>query len=166
MDDSAHVLLETQPAAAAPRVSWQSWPLRDAGRWSWAVLCGFVLAGLAAGWVTERIVWGILAPLMLAASAWRFFVPIVYRLDRLGAHQLVLGRQSTWPWHEVSACVLRRRGAVLFDVKNPAAIDALRGLYLPWRSHRDEVVDCLRHYVQADRLSDVDSAGFHRPTMP
>ena len=130
-----------------PPLRWRSWPLRDAPVRALLVLGGLLVAGLAVGWFSGRVSLSLLAVAALAASLWRFFLPVVFELGGDGVDQWVFRRQRHIPWQAVRRYEICLAGVLLLPHEDLSAMAPFRGLYLPWTTHHDEVLAQVRHYV-------------------
>jgi hypothetical protein len=111
--------------------------------------------------LTGRSYLGAFALTALALSLWRFFLPVLFELNAGGVHQRILGRRRHVPWKSIHRCEIFADGVLLLPMADRCALDALRGLYLPWGGHRDEVLANVRYYlpVNADGRPDIAVSG-------
>lgn len=128
-------------------VRWRSWPLVNGRPWSWLlpaeILCvGAVVWRLGSGWLL-----GLLAIVSLALSAWQYLLPVTYEFCSLGVRRYTLGRMRLVPWTAIRAYQLRPTGVVFFQRSDPAAVDLLSSLFVPYPSDEDEVVVAVRLYL-------------------
>jgi hypothetical protein len=86
-----------------------------------------------------------LCGLAMGVTVWRHFVPTFFELSALGVTSRTLRRTRRIPWLSIDRYVVGRRGVFLTSAGAP--LEALRGLYLPWGSHREEVLTSLRYYL-------------------
>ena len=130
-----------------PTLSWRSWPLRD--HLPGTLVVAAVLAGVAFGvrWVTGQPHLALLASGALAVALWRFFLPILFELGPDGVDHWLLGRRRRVPWTAIQRYEVRSTGVLLLPFADRCEVDALRGLYLPWGEHRDEVLFQVRYYL-------------------
>ena len=163
----------TAPSAAARSTSpvpivWRSWPLGDGGRQVW--LLATVLAIVAAVVIstTGSPRWMTVSVVLVAAAAWRIFVPVVFELNALGVSQHLLGRIRRIPWSAIEYARIGREG-VFFSLDGAPLAD-LRGLYVPWESRRHEVLALVEYYLPASRrqgkCTSVTTAPSLAPTSP
>jgi hypothetical protein len=138
----------SESSAAAPIVSWVSWPLVDAAPYSALLVMALSATGLLAAATTGRTVWAVAVPLVLAACGWRFFVPVRYELDKSGVTQQVHGWVQRTLWTDVRSFDVCPRGVMLFSHTETIPLDAFRGVYLPWGERRDEVLSAVRFYLE------------------
>ena len=141
-------LLQPPPAA----LRWQSWPAREKPLRTAALAVG--LAGAATGIYlsTAQVLPTVLAVAAFVASLWRFFLPVVFELDEEGVDQRIFGRPRRIPWQAVRGYTVHSAGVLLLPCKDPSPLAALRGLYVPFSTHRDEILTHVRRYLdRADR---------------
>ncbi|HUY92993.1 MAG TPA: hypothetical protein VMV10_29960 [Pirellulales bacterium] len=147
------------PAAAStsrrgppPPVSWRSWPLEEGGLSAWLLSVLAVTIIVACGLTTGSVQWALVACGVLAASAWRFFIPVHLELNAQGVFQEVLGRQRRIVWRAFESGELCREGVYLRFAGGSFALN--RGLYLPWGTHRAEVMAFVDYYLTQARQPD------------
>ena len=151
--------MTTAPAtSSAPRrgppppVAWRSWPLEEGGLSAWLLSTIAVAIIVAVGLTTGSAQWALIACGVLAASAWRFFVPTHYELSAQGVLIEVFGRQRRIAWRSFESAELCREGAFLRPGGGSWGI--VRGLYVPWGAHRAEVVAFVEYYLSQTRQPD------------
>lgn len=132
---------------APPPVVWRSWPLRDEPTptrllaLALGMLAMAVIAVTSSGWLA------LMAIGVLLAAMWRHFVPVEYRVGARGFRQTFFGRGSTIRWSQIRVVELRARGVLLYPDTYFGPLRAMRGLYVPWRSHRKEVLRLVDFYA-------------------
>jgi hypothetical protein len=134
-----------------PPIRWRSWPVRDGGVRGLIVLIGLLIVAVVAGWLSGKAYMGLAALAALVVALWRFFLPVVFQLSREGVDQRLFGRQRCIPWHAIRRYEVRSAGVLLLPQEDRSAMAAFRGLYLPWTTHRDEVLAHVRHYLNRSR---------------
>jgi hypothetical protein len=107
---------------------------------------------VSVGLTTGSVKWALVACGVLAASAWRFFVPVHYELSAQGVLLEVLGRQRRIAWRAFESAELCREGAYLRFAGTTFGLN--RGMYLPWAAHRSEVVAFVDYYLMQGRQQD------------
>ncbi|HXT57130.1 MAG TPA: hypothetical protein VN699_00780 [Pirellulales bacterium] len=134
-----------------PPIHWRSWPLEEGGLSAWLLSAVAVVVIVAVGLGTGSAQWALVACGILAAAAWRFFVPTHFELSAQGISQEVLGRQRRIAWRAFETSEICREGVFL----RPAggALSFTRGLYLPWGAHRAEVLAFVDYYLGQIRHS-------------
>ena len=135
-------------SAAAPAAArWRGWPLRAhpvvGAMLIWALAAAVV--GIYEGTGQPHL--AALAGLALVISLWRFFLPVIYELNGEGVHQWILGRHRLLDWSCVARYEIRADGVLLLPCADACPLDVVRGLYVPWGNHRDEVLANLGFYL-------------------
>lgn len=140
--------MSTVPArrTAPPPLMWRVWPLEEGGPTAW--LLALVLGGavLLAGWQTRSAISALLAGAVAALSAWRYFVPVHYEVNSHGVFQTVLGRRRRISWRAIGRVEVCRDGVLIAPIDRLSP--ALRGIYLPWGTHRAGLLASINYYVQ------------------
>jgi len=135
-------------AVAPPAIRFESWPLRES-----PLRCGLVGAGLLAVGVVVLVVTGqlhlaVLAMVVLAAVLWRFFLPVQFELNEAGVDQRFFRWQRHIPWQAIDHYRGCSDGVLLSPDADPSPLASMRGLFLPFGSHRDEILALLGHYLE------------------
>jgi hypothetical protein len=139
-----------QPAVAAPKpveLLLANWPLRDDGPLAWLVVIGAVAASVTAGFVAQSAVMGVVSFLALSIALWRLWVPVTFELGPRGVVQILFGRRRRIAWSSVARYEVRRRGVLLLSEETQGPAAALRGLYVRWGRHREELLAVIAHYL-------------------
>ncbi|HUY34775.1 MAG TPA: hypothetical protein VMV69_18665 [Pirellulales bacterium] len=134
--------------AAPPAVRWRSWPIAEGGwpvGWLSALAAGVVAA---VGLTTASVGWSVAAGGLLAAAAWRCFVPIEIEINAQGVSQEYFGRRRRILWKAVATYEMCRAGLWLAPASGRRPFDC--GLYLPWGAHRAEVEALVDYYLPRD----------------
>jgi hypothetical protein len=131
---------QVSPLPEPPSLRWRSWPVCDHAVRAAAVVIGLLAAAVAVGWLSGRAYLGLLALAALAAALWRFFLPVAFELSGKGVDQELLGRRRRFPWHVIRRYEICSAGVLLLPDEDRSAMAPFRGLYLPWATHRDEVL--------------------------
>jgi hypothetical protein len=127
------------------KLQWRVWPLVDNRRWSWLAVVGILSVGAMVAYFGRSWLLALLAMMGLAATLWKFFVPVKYELGSLGLRRSAIGRTTFLAWHAVRAYQLRPTGAVLFSRPDPTAIDLLRSVFMPYPAEDDDALCALRN---------------------
>ena len=106
-----------------------------------------MVAGLVIYWLSSQAYLTLLAVLALAATTWRFFLPIVFELSDRGVEQGLFGRQRRIPWSAVRRYEICSGGVLLLPHEDRSILAPFRGLYVPWTMHRDEILRLVQHYL-------------------
>lgn len=89
----------------------------------------------------------LLALAALAAALWRFFVSVVFELNADGVNRWVFGRHKLIAWRAIRRYEVCSTGVLLLPFSDRCPMDSFRGLFMPWASHRHEVLAHLRYYL-------------------
>jgi hypothetical protein len=134
------------PPPPAP-LRWQSWPVRDDTMRAALVVIGLLALGVVVRWLSEHTHLAVLAVLAVAAAAWRFFVPVTFELSETGIDRWIFGRRRHVPWAVIRRYEIGPDGVLLFPDNARSPLAPLRGLFIPWSTHRDEVLAAFRCFL-------------------
>jgi hypothetical protein len=134
-------------SAVSTSLRWRSWPLADHSHWSWLLPVGIVSTGVAVWWLGGGVLLGVAAATALAVGMWQFLLPVSFEICSSGVRRYAMGRMRLVPWQAIRAYQLRTTGVVFFQKTDPATIDLLSSLYVPYPSDEDEVVVAVRLYL-------------------
>lgn len=151
MTSPAHPIASAPLRGAPPPVAWRSWPMAEGGAPVWLFLAASAVVGGATAAVTGNSGWAAAAVVLIGVAAWRLFVPVVFEVSALGVTEQVLSRRRRIPWSMIERVEIGREGVYLGLESAPLA--ALRGLYVPWGAHRDEVLAQVAYYLPAHRTA-------------
>jgi hypothetical protein len=132
---------------AQPSLRWRRWPLVNHVRWSWLVIVGILAVAGMVWYLGESWLLAAAAAVALVATLWQFFVPIHYEIGESGLRFTSLGRTRLVSWHAVRAYQIRTTGVVLYQRPDPAGIDCLRSLFLPYPSAAIDAQRALRQHL-------------------
>jgi hypothetical protein len=130
-----------------PPIRWRSWPVRDHASRGLVVGVGLLIAAVGVGWASGKAYLGLLALAALAMALWRFFLPVVFELSEEGVDQRLFGRQYRIPWPAIKRYEVHSTGVLLLPREDHSPMASFRGLYLPWTTHRGEVLAHVRYYL-------------------
>ncbi|MHC4178687.1 MAG: hypothetical protein ACYSWU_14345 [Planctomycetota bacterium] len=136
------------PPEPPPPIRWRSWPVRDDTGRGLLLVIGLLITAAAVGWLSAQVYLGLAALAALLMALWRFFLPVVFELSGEGVDQRLFGRQRRIPWQAIRRWEVRSAGVLMLPHEDRSAMAPFRGLYLPWTTHRDEVLAHVRHYLQ------------------
>ncbi|HEX5102729.1 MAG TPA: hypothetical protein VFV87_02900 [Pirellulaceae bacterium] len=149
---------------APEEVSFTDWPLRQRPGGS---LLALALAGGVSwlvGWAAGRWEVGAIAAAALAFTLWQIWLPVRYEIDGRGIAQLYFGRwRRRIPWSAIRQYEVRSDGVLLVPDAAVTPLSPLRGLYLHWGAHREEVLANLEYYVHSWR-SPAGNSIYRRPS--
>jgi hypothetical protein len=130
-----------------PTLSWRCWPLGEQAVGTAIVLVCLAAVGVGVHWLTSQIHLAVLAVAVLALAMWRYFLPIHFELTPEGVNQWLFGGHRRIPWTAIHRYEIRSSGVLLLPFADRSAMDAFRGLYLPWGDRREEVLFQVRFYL-------------------
>ena len=130
-----------------PLVRWWSCPVRDSILSACVVLAGLTAAGIGIQAATGRLHLALFAVLALTLALWRFFVPVQFELNADGVNQWVFRRHRRISWNDIHRYEICSNGVLLLPHTDYCPMDAYRGLYLPWRNRREEVMAQVHYYL-------------------
>ena len=149
--------MSTAPAASRrgppPPVSWRSWPLEEGGLSAWLLSAIAVSMIVAVGLTTGSVEWALIACGVLAASAWRFFVPTHYELNAQGVLQEIFGRRRRIALAHISRARSRVARECTCGSPAPVSDSAAECLFLG-DPIAHEVVACVDYYLTQARQPD------------
>lgn len=130
---------------APPPVSWRSWPLAAGGGQVWLILSLVLLSFGTIAYGSGSVGLAACGAGLVCLAAWRLFVPVIFELGPMGVCQQILGRSTRIPWGSIERAQVGRQG-VFFSLDG-AVLASLRGLYVPWDGHRDEVLGQVAYFM-------------------
>jgi len=137
---------EDLPQAA---VHWRSWPARDNPVHALLVGLGLLVGSVLIYWGSGHAYLTIPAIMAVAASMWRFFVPTVFEFNDQGVDQWLFGRHRHIPWFVIRGYEICPDGILLLPHEDRSFPASFRGLYVPWKEHRDAVLRLVRFQLNA-----------------
>jgi hypothetical protein len=145
-------------ATAVPSpIQIRSWPLRDEGVGPWLFVAVIVGLAVAAAFVARNAGMGAILFAAMAVAAWRLWMPVRFELGSRGIVQTVAGRQQRIPWSSVARFEVRPHGVLFLTDADPRLLALLRGLYVPCRRERKDVVELVEFFLKA-RISGGNSS--------
>ena len=139
---------ETGKAVPPPPIRWRVWPLWDKPLRGVAVLAALAIVGFVAEWAIGQPYLGLIVAAALTASIWRFFVPVVFELDRGGVSRQCFGRRYRISWNTIGLYEILPDGVLLLPHADACPLDVARGLFLPWGGRREEVSALVEFYLR------------------
>jgi len=133
--------------APPPALAWQSWPLREHPVGALLVLVLLAAVGVGVEFVTSALHLAALAVAAASLAMWRFFLPVAFELNPDGVDQWLFGRHRRIPWVAIRRHEVCPAGVLLLPFSDRSPLDALRGMYVPWGDHREEVLFQVRYYL-------------------
>ena len=133
---------------ALPPLRWCSWPLRESWSRSLLVVIALLIGGLLVRWLTGQTYLAVAASLALVLASWRFFIPVEFALSERGVDQRVFRRRRRISWQAIRRSEVCSAGVLLLPDEDRSVMAPFRGLYVPWKTHREEVLAHVRRYVR------------------
>jgi hypothetical protein len=140
---SIHIEVAPRPVTPVP-LAWRSWPVVDS-LGEFILLTTAIVGAPAIVFQSAGPAYALFAFVAVLFVSWRSFVPTVFELSALGVTESRLGRTRRIPWISIDRYLIGRRGVFLSSTGAP--LEMLRGLYLPWSQHRDQILTTLRYYL-------------------
>lgn len=134
---------------APEELTFRHWPLRDRGLGAWLALIVPLAAGLVIAWRFEQWWAGVLVGLVGYAVSWRTWLPSQITFGSTGITERCLGLERRIGWTAIRSFEIRRHGILLYPDERLTRAAPLRGLYLHWGPHKEEVLDVVEYYLQA-----------------
>jgi len=107
----------------------------------------------------ESLIMTIIAGAVLIASLSSFYLPTTYRLDGEGAAWSRFSGSRSISWSRVRRVADEKDGLFLSPFSGKSMMENFRGLYLPYRNNRDEILLLIRQYAP-------DAKGWKDPHDP
>ncbi|MCE9607142.1 MAG: hypothetical protein K8U03_19835 [Planctomycetia bacterium] len=141
---SAPSIATARTATPVP-IAWRIWPVIDSV-WELLGLSALLVAVPVLVWsLSGRTALTVASTAAVGLVMWRNFLPTICEMNALGVTQRIFGRTRRIPWLSIDRYVVGRRGVFLTSAGAP--LELFRGLYLPWGSHRDQILASLRYYL-------------------
>lgn len=126
-------------------IAWRVWPVVDSV-WEFLGLTAVVVAVPLVTWsLSERRSLTAISMIAVGVVVWRHFVATTFEINALGVTEKIFTRSRRIPWLSIDRYVVGRKGVFLTSAGAP--LELFRGLYLPWGSHRDQILSSLRYYL-------------------
>jgi hypothetical protein len=139
-------------AATPVPIAWRSWPVIDSV-WELLGLSTVVVGVPAVVWSSSNnLPVAVACGLVAAFTVWKSYVPTTYEINALGVTSRTLGRSRRIPWISIDRFIVGRKG--VFLTSSGAPLEFLRGLYIPWGRHREQILSSLRYYLPHAEDSD------------
>lgn len=129
-----------------------NWPLVQEVPFALSTVAVSIVLSVIAAFVSASAIMGLVAFMALAASVWRLWWPVTFELGHSGIIETSLGRRRSIPWRQVGRVEVRRHGILILSDVQSIPLAALRGIYLRWRDHRQQVLQLVETHVPADRI--------------
>ncbi|OHB65946.1 MAG: hypothetical protein A2V70_05085 [Planctomycetes bacterium RBG_13_63_9] len=143
-DTAGETTTAQQPSAP---IRWRVWPAGESAARTLLVVLGLLLVAAAIFSISGQSVMTAPAMAALLVASWRYFLPVVFELDGDGVSQRLFGWRGHVAWRAVERYEVCSAGVLLLPDKDGSAMAPLRGLYLPWAAHREEVLHHVRDHL-------------------
>ena len=132
---------------APEEVTVRYWGLRDdpLGTWLRVILGAGASAAVGKFLGNEAWGWGTLALILI--TLWRSMIPLRFEISPHGITQIVLGRRTRILWTSILNYQVHSRGVLLLPDAAVTPLSPLRGLFLPWGSHKERVLANIEYYL-------------------
>lgn len=124
-----------------------NWPLVDDVLRAWATILGVFAISIFAGWWSDSILMGLVCFVVLQIPIWRLWIPVRFEFGSKGIGQTVLGRSSRVPWRMIARYEIMKYGVLLLPEDAAPPFSRLRGVYVRWRDHREQLTELVGYYV-------------------
>jgi hypothetical protein len=124
-----------------------NWPLVDDAVRAWPTIAGAFAISTFAGYCSHSIAMGLICFGVLNAAVWRLWIPVGFEFGPKGILQTVLWRRKLIPWPNIVRYEISQKGVLLLPHEDRTPLAPLRGLYIRWRDHRDQLVELVKYYV-------------------
>jgi len=98
-------------------------------------------------WNIESILFTIFAGLLLLGSLSSFYLPTTYIIDNKGAGSKRLLHKRKVEWERVRSISDEENGVFLSPFPIKSRLENFRGIFLPYRGNRMEVLELIAEYV-------------------
>lgn len=136
-----------EPSNGSGVYKWTAYPMRETpGRAVifWLVV---VFTVLMVYWNLESILLTVVAALLLLGALSSFYLPTTYLLDKEGAALKRYFYQRRLEWRRVRSISDERDGVFLSPFPVKSRLENFRGIYLPYRGNREEILSVIRKHA-------------------
>lgn len=133
---------------APEELTYWHWPLRDRGLGAWLAMVVPLVAGVVVSWWFGKWWAGVAVGVVGYAVLWRTWLPCQLTFGSAGITERCLGMERRIVWTAIRSYEVRRHGILLYPDERLTRAAPLRGLYLHWGPHKDEVQAIVEYYLQ------------------
>lgn len=133
-----------RPATPVP-IAWRVWPVIDSLTELFGLTAVLIVVPLVVWSTSGKTALTAICTIAVGAVVWRHFVATTFEINALGVTEKIFSRTRRIPWLSIDRYVVGRKGVFLTSAGAP--LEMFRGLYLPWGSHRDQILSSLRYYL-------------------
>jgi hypothetical protein len=126
-------------------ISWRVWPVVDSPAELLGLTAVLIVVPLVVWSLSGRTALTAICTIAVGAVVWRHFTATTFEINALGVTEKVFNRPRRIPWLSIDRYIVGRKGVFLTSAGAP--LEVFRGLYLPWGSHRDQILSSLRYYL-------------------
>ncbi len=128
------------------KVEITNWAIRDTfSAWISLLLGAAVVFCIAL--VGRNLLVGFVGFAAFLFSTWQMWLPLRYEIGPKGIIASALGWRRRIRWSAVGRCEIRRAGLLILPSATPSPAAYIRGIYLRWRSNREELIAAARYYL-------------------
>lgn len=128
------------------KVEITNWAIRDTfSAWIFLLLGIAVVFGIAL--IGRNLLVGLIGFVAFMFSTWQMWLPLRYEIGPKGIIASVLGWRRRIRWSAIRRCEIRRAGLLILPSDNSSLATSIQGIYLRWRSHREELIAAARYYL-------------------
>jgi hypothetical protein len=132
----------------APRdVTLRSWPIAAPAAGPKLLLVGGLLLAWLAGMMSGSAATGFVLAAGILLALWRVWLPVRFEIGPFGVTQHCLGRQRRIPWSSIGRAVRQSAGLLVLPNAQPAPLESLRSLYIPFGNQQADIVAAFEYYL-------------------
>jgi len=98
-------------------------------------------------WNLESIIFTIFAGLLLLGSLSSFYLPTTYSIDDKGVGSKRILHKRKIEWDRVRSISDEENGVFLSPFPVKSRLENFRGIFLPYRGNRDEILELISEHV-------------------
>ena len=132
--------------------------LRDRPLATWLNLFLAAAASMFVGMFLGNELWGWGMMGVLLLTLWQSLIPMRFEIGPHGVTHVVLGRRTKIPWTQILNYRVYGHGVLLLPDAVVTPLSPLRGLFLPWGSHQERVLDNIEYYLASWTASQTTTA--------
>jgi len=128
-------------------LTWTAFPMKESipnAIFFWVVV---VLTVLAVWWNLESVLLTFVATLVLLGALTSFYLPTTYSANQDGVSWKRITGGKKLEWQRVRLVADEREGLFISTFPVKSRMENFRGIYLPYRGNREDVLVVVRHYA-------------------
>jgi len=137
----------SNPGSDNGKYRWTAFPLRESlhkGVLFWMVM---IITVWAVYWNIGSILLTVVAALLLLGSLSSFYLPTQYMIDESGVRSKRILHNRSLSWTRIRSVVDERNGLFVSPFPVKSRLENFRGIYLPYRNNRQEVISAIRNFA-------------------